>query len=140
MILYWMLATALAFDLAAAKSEPNLERRSDRALENANLSLDAAKTAYDRNEIEKTLAALDEVKESVDLSYQSLQDSGKDPRSNSHFKSAEKATRQLLRRIESFRDTVSAEERDMVEALRAHVSEIHDDLLNAIMTNRRKRK
>src|SRR5579862_1221195 len=138
--MYWLLAIVLAFDLAGAKSEPNLERRSDRALENANMALDTAKTAYDRGDESQIASALGEVQESVDLSYQALEDSGKDPRSNAHFKLAEKATRQLLRRIESLRDTVSAAERDAVDALRAHVSEIHDDLLNGIMTNRRKRK
>jgi len=138
--MHWMLAIALAFDLAAVKSEPNAERRSDRALENANAAMDAARAAYDRGDIDKAGDALDELKESVDLSYQSLEDSGKTPRNNSHFKNAEKATRALLRRLESFRDTVSVAERDAVEAVRGHVSEIHDELLNGIMTNGRKRK
>jgi hypothetical protein len=136
----WILVLALAIDLAGVKSEPNLERRSDRALENANAAMDAARAAYDRGEVEKAGAALDEVKESVDLSYQSLEESGKGPRNNSHFKFAEKATRALLRRLESFRDTVSVAERDSVDAVRAHVSEIHDNLLDGIMTNGRKRK
>ena len=136
----WLLAVELAFDLATVKSEPNPERRSDRAIENANAALDAARAAYDRGDIEKVKGAIEEVRESVDLSLRSLQESGKNPRDNSHYKTAEKATRALLRRLDSFRDAVSAEERDMVEAVRAHVSEVHDELLDAIMTNGRKRK
>jgi hypothetical protein len=136
----WALVIALAIDLAAVRSEPNPERRSDRALEVAAAAMDAARAAYDQGDQDKTGAALDELKQSVDLSYQSLEESGKSPRSSQHYKSAEKATRMLLRRLESFRDTVSLAERDAVEALRAHVSEIHDDLLNGIMTNGRKRK
>src|SRR5579871_2342084 len=128
--MHLILVLALAFDLAGVKTEPNPERRSDRALENANAAMDAARAAYDRGETEKTGAALDEVKDSVDLSYQSLTDSGKGPRGNAHFKSAEKATRALLRRLESFRDTVSAAERDSVDAVRAHVSEVHDNILD----------
>ena len=139
-MIHWILAVALAFDLASVKTEPNLERRSDRALENANAAMDAARSAYDRGDSEKTTAALDELKESVDLSYQSLEESGKSPRSNSHYKTAEKATRALLRRLESFRDAVGVAERDAVDAIRLHVSEVHDDLLNGIMTNGRKRK
>jgi hypothetical protein len=138
--MHWMLVIALAFDLTGVKSEPNLERRSDRALENANAAMDAARAAYDQGDIDKAQTALDELKESVSLSYQSLEDTGKSPRNNAHYKTAEKATRALLRRLESFRDTVSVAERDVVETVRAHVSEIHDELLNGIMTNGRKRK
>jgi hypothetical protein len=138
--MHWMLVIALAFDLAGVKSEPNLERRSDRALENANAAMDAARAAYDQGDIDKAQVELDEVKESVSLSYQSLEDTGKSPRNNAHYKTAEKATRALLRRLESFRDTVSVAERDVVETVRTHVSEIHDELLNGIMTNGRKRK
>jgi hypothetical protein len=137
--MHWLLLMALAFDLGPAKSEPNLERRSDRALENAGLALTAAVTAYDRGELEQTQMALGELKDSVDLSYQSLVDSGKNPRDSGHVKNAEKATRQLLRRLESFREAVSAADRDLVEAIHTHVSEIHDNLLNDIMGTRKRK-
>lgn len=138
--MHWMLVITLAFDLAAIKTEPNPERRSDRALENANAAMDAARAAYDQGDIDKTTVALDEIEESVKLSYESLEQSVKSPRNNAHFKIAEKATRALLRRLESFRDTVSIAERDAVEAVRGQVSDIHDELLNGIMTNGGKRK
>ena len=63
--MHWLLLITLAFDLAAAKSEPNLERRSDRALENAGTALTAAVMAYDHDDLDQTEMALQELKESV---------------------------------------------------------------------------
>jgi hypothetical protein len=137
--MHWLLLITLAFDLAAAKSEPNLERRSDRALENAGTALTAAVMAYDHDDLDQTEMALQELKESVDLCYQSLEDSGKNPRNSSHFKNAEKTTRLLLRRLESFRLSVSAADRNLVEAIHEHVSEVHDDILNGIMGTRKRK-
>lgn len=42
----WILVLTLAFDLAAVKSEPNLEKRSELALAHANVALDAARDDY----------------------------------------------------------------------------------------------
>src|SRR5262245_36578165 len=112
----WILALALAFDLAAVKSEPNLEKRSDRALDNANVALDAARDAYNNGDYDQSQAQLDEVGASVDLAYESLTQTGKDPRrSPKWFKRAELRTRELLRRLEGLRDTVSFADRDRVE-------------------------
>src|SRR6266516_3692564 len=97
----WILVLALAFDLAAVKSEVNLEKRSDRALDNANLALDAARDAYTKGDFDESQAQLDEVGESVDLAYESLSKTGKDPRRDPKwFKRAEMRTRELLRRLE----------------------------------------
>jgi hypothetical protein len=137
--MHWLLLITLAFDLASVKSEPNLERRSDRALESASAALGAAESAYDHGDLDQTEMALRELKESVDLCYQSLADSGKNPRNNSHFKSAEKATRLLLRRLETFGVSVSFADRNVVESIREHLSEIHDNLLNDIMGTRKKK-
>ena len=140
MIVPLLIAIVLAIDLNAVKSEPNLEKRSERALENANAAMDAARAAYDHGDVDKAGQALDELKESVDVCYKSLADSGKSPRGNMHFKHAEQATHAVLRRLESFRDVVSAAERDMVDSVRSHVSDVHDDLLDGIMSNGRKKK
>ena len=58
--MHWLLIAVLAFDLGAVKSEPNLERRSDRALDNANTALDAARDAYSAADLDKTQSALKE--------------------------------------------------------------------------------
>ena len=124
-------------DLAAVKSEPNLEKRSERALEHANLALDAARDAYGRGEIEQSKAELEEVGASVDLAYESLQQTGKDPRRNGKFKQAELRTRELLRRLQGFGQTMSFADRDVLDKVRDRVSMVHDDLLDGIMSKRK---
>jgi hypothetical protein len=135
----WVLVLALAFDLAGVKSEPNLEKRSELALNNANAALDAARDSYNQGDYDKTKTELDEVQQSVDLAYQSLSDTGKDPRRDpKFFKRAELRTRELLRRLQGLGETVSAADRDMVEKVRDRVSEVHDSLINGVLTKRKK--
>ena len=133
-----ILVLALAFDLASIKSEPNLEKRSELALTNANMALDSARAAYNRGDLDLTQSNLDEVRESVDLAYESLSDTGKDPRKDKFFKNAELRTRALLRRLEGLGETMSFADRGIVEKVRDRVSEIHDDLLKGIMSRKKK--
>lgn len=133
--MHWILALALALDLAGVKSEPNLEKRSELALDYANQALDAARESYSHGEFEKTQAQLDEVGASVDVAYQALEKTGKDPRRNpKFFKRAELRTRELLRRLDSMLQTVSYSDREPVEKLHARVAEVHDNLLEGIMS------
>jgi hypothetical protein len=127
-----LLILCLAFDLAAIKLEPNLERRSDLALGNASAAMDAARDAS-TDEV-KLKAALTELRESVDLAYQSLVDSGKSARrSPKFFKRAELKTRELMRRLEGLAQAVDADDRVFVESVRDRVSKVHDDLIQDIM-------
>ena len=129
----YLLILCLVLDLGSIKLEPNLERRSELALDNANALLDAARSAFTSGESEKMEAALNQVGESVDLSFQSLDESGKNPRNNRFFKRAELRTRELMRRLEGLRDMVGLEDRAAVEKLRDRVADIHDKLLKSIM-------
>ena len=133
----WLLVTFLAFDLAAIKSEPNLERRSDRALENANAALDSARDTYKSGDFDATRLALEEVRESVDLSSQSLRETGKEARRSQAFKRAELRTRELLRRLAGLRESFSVADRALLDKVRDRVAEVHDDLLKSIMGRRR---
>lgn len=127
-----LLILCLAFDLAAIKLEPNLERRSERALDNASAAMDRARDAADDDA--KLKAALEELRESVDLAYQSLVDSGKSARRNPRFfKKAELKTRELMRRLQGLAQAVDADERTLVEGVRDSVSKVHDDLIQDIM-------
>jgi hypothetical protein len=127
-----LLIFCLAFDLAAIKLEPNLERRSDLALGNASAAMDAARDAS--TDEAKLKAALTELRESVDLAYQSLVDSGKSARRNpKFFKRAELKTRELMRRLEGLAQAVDADDRVFVESIRDRVSKVHDDLIQDIM-------
>jgi hypothetical protein len=133
----WLVVLALALDLGTVKTEPKLEKRSELALQYANSALDTAKTAYQEGRFEKTQAALGEVKDAVTLSYDSLLATGKNPRKSSGaFKSAEKATRELLRRLLGFRDSMSVVDHPVLDPVMEDVKEVHDQLLTGIMSGK----
>jgi len=135
--MYWMLLM-LALDLSAIKNEPNLEKRSELALDYANTALDTARDAESAGEDPKFAAALAEVQESVELSWHSLTDTGKYARNNKYFKRAEVRTRALMRRLDGLRDVAAPDEQPMVDKVRARVAQIHDDLIQGIMGKKAK--
>jgi len=133
----WLVILALALDLGSVKSEPKLEKRSELALKYANTALDAAKTFYQEGRFEQTQSALGEVKDAVTLSYDSLLATGKNPRKSSGpFKKAEKATRELLRRLLGFKDSMSVVDHPVLDPVMEDVKEVHDQLLTGIMTGK----
>jgi hypothetical protein len=136
-----LLANAgwLRADLKQAMAEPNLEKRSKLALENASAAYQTARAAYDAGENEKVAAAAAEITESVDLAFTSLMKTGKDPRkSPKWFKQAEIETRNLLRRLETFQQQMSFGDREMLDKTKAKVQQVHDDLLVGLMEGKRK--
>jgi hypothetical protein len=133
-----LLMICLAFDLAAIKLEPNLERRSDLAMQNASAAMDAARDASAASDTGKLKSSLEELRESVDLAYQSLVDSGKSARRNpKFFKRAELKTRELMRRLEGLAHAVDSDDRVGVESIRDRVSKIHDNLIEDIMEKKK---
>jgi|SRR5581483_1041024 len=132
--MHLLLTFALAIDLAGIKAEPKLEKRSDLALKYAETAVDTARDSYKKGDMDATQAALHQVMEGVQLSYDSLMATGKDPRrSSGPFKKAEKTTRQILRRLEGLSDFMSASDRGVVGPVRQAVSDIHDKLILGIM-------
>jgi len=128
------LTLVLALDLAGIKAEPKLEKRSQLALQFANSALDSARDLYKKGELDACRSALGEVEAGVQLSYDSLMATGKDPRRNSKpFKEAEKSTREILRRLENLSDLMSAFDRGAVDPVQRTVSDIHDKLITGIM-------
>ena len=127
------LATARA-DLGPAKAEPNLEKRAEKALENASQLIPGIRPLYESGEQSKVTAVLAEIRESVDLAIKSLDDTGKNPRrSPKAFKKAELKTREIARRLDQLRQDFGAADRGPVEELAKHVHEVHDDLLGRLM-------
>src|SRR5579862_4336463 len=127
-------ANLWAADLASIQQEPSLERRSQLAMDYAGSALDAARTAYQASDLEKTKTSLGEVGDAVDLAYDSLQQTGKEARRDpKFFKRTELATRQLLRRIEGMAEAMNFEDRSLIDKLREKVAAIHEDLLQDIM-------
>lgn len=131
-----MLAAAvLASGLDAVKSEPNLERRSRLALDHANTAVDSAREAYAAGRLKESLSALDEVREAVDLSLTSLNDTHKDARKNPKaFKRAEMEIRELVRRLKSLESDFSVEDRSEVLKTEQRLQDVHDELIARIMS------
>jgi primosomal protein N'' len=134
LILGLALTGTLSADLQKAMAEPNLEKRSKLALENAGEAYQAARADYDKGDATRLAADIREIQDSVELAYTSLKDTGKDPRKHSKwFKRAEIETRDLLRRLDAFQQDMSFEDRPMLDKLKARVQKIHDDLLLGLM-------
>jgi hypothetical protein len=137
----WLLlsCTPLLADLAQVRAEPNLEKRSSSALENAERSLKASRQAYEAGDLKLTQELLDELEKSVELTETSLKATGKDPiKSPRHFKHAEIKTRDLVRRIEAFSQDMNAADRPMADKVKEGVQEVHDRLLQGIMVGKKK--
>ena len=131
-------ASLWAIDLASVQQEPKPERRNQLALESANSALDAARTAYQANDLAATRASLDEAAEAVSLAYSSLKQTCKEARRDPKlFKRTELATRQMLRRIEGMAESMSFEDRSLVDKLRERVTAIHENLLQDIMAKKK---
>ena len=131
-------AGALRADLKQAMAEANLEKRSALALANAQAALKAARECYQKGDNAGTAAAAAEVRESVDLAYASLKQTGKKPRkSPKWFKHAEIETRDLLRRLDAFQDEMSYNDRPLLDKVKANVQQVHDELLLGLMGDRR---
>jgi hypothetical protein len=125
---------APADDLARLQSEPNLEKRAHAALNNAEEALKQARDAYTSGETSATESRLEEVEQSVELADNTLKQTGKNPsRSPKHFKYAELRTRDLLRKLDGFRDDMSVADRPALDRVIATVQKIHDALLEGIM-------
>ena len=127
-------------ELDQARAEPNLEKRSKLALENADTALRAARTDYRSGDTTATAAKMKEVQDSVDLAYMSLTDTGKNPRkSPKYFKQAEMATRELGRKLDDFQHEMSYNDRASLDGVKARIQQVHDDLLTGLMEGRKKK-
>lgn len=132
-----LAAMALLGNVEAVKQEPNLERRSDLALNYADDKLDAAKELYDKGQSAAFQASLSEMIELVDLSYKSLQDSGKRARRNpKYFKRAEMKIRALLRRLTTFEVEMSTDDRPPVTDAKKRLGDVNDQIVHDIMSKK----
>ena len=130
-------AISLRADVAGVIAEPNLEKRSQLALDHAEQEIAAAKKAYDSGELEDFKRLLTEVGDLADVCYDALEDTGKRARSAPKwFKKAEQRMLTIIRRIGSLEKDVGLEDRDLVKDLGKRVSDVHDRLLNDIMTKK----
>lgn len=135
-----LLATCtLQADLQQARSEPNLFKRAMLALDNAGEALSKAHDAYAKGDTKQVEALAREIAESVMLAETSLRETGKNPRrSPKWFKRAESSTRELLRRLDAFQQDMDASDRPLLDAVKAKVQKVHDDLLLGVLEGEEK--
>ncbi len=130
----------LLADLTAVRAEPNLEKRSDLALQNADAALTHARESYKAGDDKAHAAALEEFRQSLDLAKLSLDESGKNARrSPKYFKKAEIGIRQFIRRLDNLKIEMSVDDRAPLEALIERAHKIHDEILEEIMGKGKKK-
>lgn len=128
------LSGILRADLQKVKAEPNLERRSKLALDNAEEALKVARDAYAKGDYAQVKARAAEIADSVELADTSLRDTGKNPRkSPKWFKRAEIVTRNLLRRLDAFQQEMNVSDRPLLDPVKRKVQQVHDSLLLGVM-------
>ena len=134
----FVLALLIAFaDIGAVKSEPDLEKRSELALANADHAIDEARQAYNSGNDQAQHAALLDVQEFVEASYDALERSNKNPRRSKYYKNAELKVRALVRRLTSFREEMGFETRQSVDTVIKKLSDVHDQLINDVMSKKK---
>ncbi|MBK5294567.1 MAG: hypothetical protein JJE04_23165 [Acidobacteriia bacterium] len=123
-----------AADLSAVLAEPNLEKRSEKAIGHAHKALDAARAAYREGDTDQMNGGFDELLRSIELAKKSLDESGKNARkSPKYFKKAEINLRKLNTRMDNFRVEMSVEDRAPIEKIIERSIHIRDEILEAIM-------
>ncbi len=128
-----LLASAARADLAPVKAIGDPNKRAESAVDHANQELDAARQAWDAGNWEGAQSALSELRESAELADASLKQSSGRPRNNKHYKRVELRLRDLIRRLDGFRNDVDYEHREEVGKTETRVQEVHDQVLAAIM-------
>src|SRR5262249_10851218 len=134
-----LLILFLATDLTSVKNEPNLERRSELALDYANSALDTARDSYNGGNTAKLEPAMTEVGDAGDVAYEALSDTGKNTRNNKEFKRAQLRTREPMGRLDGLMQTVAFDDRAPVAKVREHIADVHDNLLKGIMSKKQKK-
>jgi len=133
LLLCGFLPAAITRDSVMA--EPNLEKRSEKALQYAEAELNKASKAYEQGEIETMKTSLDEVSAGVRICLESLEATGKDGRRNpKYFKRAEINIRKLLRKLENLRFAAAVDDRPPIEEVIHSTQQVHERILADIMS------
>jgi len=133
-----VLSADKSAELARIEADPHAEKRARAALDYADEILREARDAYAKGDTAATSNDLEELEHSIELADSSLKATGKNPsRSPKNFKSAELKIRELLRKLDGFREEMSVADRPVLERVLAEVQKIHDALLDSIMGKRK---
>ncbi|HTP89740.1 MAG TPA: hypothetical protein VMJ34_22490 [Bryobacteraceae bacterium] len=132
------LAFAGAAQLDEIKSEADPNRRAEMAVDAAGNELNDARESWNGGDWTKTQVSLSQMKDAVELADSSLEETGKQPRNNHHYKTVEIKLRNLIRRVDAFRLEVDYEQREAVNAVETRLQQVHDRILDAVMTKRKR--
>lgn len=125
-----LFAAACAETLPAeVTSERNPGKRSELAIDLADKALDQARSFYQSGDTARGESQLDLIANLADECFASAQQSHK----AKYFKRDEMKVSALTRRVRSFMDDLSYEQRDKARRLASHLDAIHDKLLAGVM-------
>jgi hypothetical protein len=122
----------------SVQAEPNLERRSQKALDFAAQSLDKArKLAADGGSMAELEELLQAVTGGVELALNSLRETGKRPsRLSRQYKRCELKSREMIRQLENLALGLGFESRAPAEEARDTMKALHEKFLQAVMTGK----
>ena len=134
MLVVLLCGWALWADEARIQAEPNLEKRSRVALDEAEDSVDAAKKAYHVGDLTTAEQRIDDVARYTEMAFAALKATGKNPRrSPKHFKHAEIKSRSLLRQLDGLAHYMDASDRTMVDPAKERIRKVNEEILAGIM-------
>lgn len=122
-------------EIEAVRKEPNLEKRSEKALDVATAAMKNARAIVTGAGARTDLnAALDELQAAAELALKSLKETGKPPKKlGRQYKKGELRTRDLLKQLEDLIVALSVDDRAPAEKVRDTLTKIHDEFLLGVM-------
>ncbi len=121
-----LLVTSL---LCYANRESDPAKQAEAALTGAEQSFDAAREAYEKGNIEKGDAALEQMTKNLDTCVELLDSAHK----SRHYKKAELRVAMLQRRMSDLLNDIPLQQRGWAEQTSRKLDEIHDKLLAGVM-------
>ena len=134
----FLFAQPAPLNLDQIRTDANAEHRAHSAIEYSVMAERNAETAYSRGDLPAVKAELKNMMDGVELARQSLEQTGKSPmRHPAPYKFGELRTQEMLVRLGDLERKMDAEEREMVQAPREKVQEIHDAWFDGIMSKKK---
>jgi hypothetical protein len=126
-----------AVDLSAIRAQPDLDKRALLAMTHADECVDVVRKDWDGGRMEEARTRVSEIQSSVQLAYDSLRQTGKQPHNNKYYKRVELNMRELVRRMEGLQNDAPYDDRASVEQVLKGVQDLHDQILMDIMSRRK---
>jgi hypothetical protein len=127
-----------AADLEAVRKEPDPLKRSEMALDAAAEALKNARALpTEGGSVADLQKDMDTMVQGVELSLQSLRDTGKHPgKLGKYYKKGELRTRDMLRQLENLVQAIAFDSRPPAEKARDRLVVLHDEFLFGVMSGK----